>query len=111
MGGALYHTSYIDDYSRHTISYFLKKRSDALKCLKEFCENIFNQTSRYPGALQTDNGSKLVNNDCKAYYSDKEITHQTMALHLPQSNGIPKRYNQTIANMCRLALCDLPPSL
>jgi transposase InsO family protein len=101
----------INDYSRYTEICFLKKKSDATSHLRRFCERVNTQTGRYPCSVRSDQGGEFVNNEWITYCFEKGIIHEITAAYSPESNGIAERVNLTLANMCRLSLADLPPSL
>jgi hypothetical protein len=44
LGGSLYYVSFIDDFSRKTWIYFLRKKSKVFKKFKEFKSLVENQT-------------------------------------------------------------------
>jgi hypothetical protein len=111
LGHASYYMILIDDFSRFTTIYFLKCKGDATHYLKQFCEIINNQTGHYPHAFRSDQGGEYINDVWDAYCINKGITHQTTTAYALESNGIPKRLNLMLAEVCRTSLADLPSSL
>ena len=101
----------IDDATRYTHIYFLKKESEAVKYLKEFCELAFNPTGKYPRVIRSDRGGEYVNKEWTDYCSSEGIEHQLTPAYSPQSNGVTERFNLTIANMSRTALLLAPQFL
>ena len=89
----------IDDCTRYTHIYFLKKKSDAIKYLKEFYELVHNKTGCYPRIVRSDRGGEYVNKEWTEYCSLKGIEHEVTPAYSPQSNGVAERFNLTIANM------------
>ena len=54
LGRSLYYVSFIDDFSRKTWIYFLRKKSKVFKKLKEFKSLVENQTDKNIKVLRTD---------------------------------------------------------
>jgi len=104
LGGSHYYMTLIDAGTRYTYIYFIKKKSDAVKYLKEFCELVFNRTNKYPRIIRSDRGGEHVNKEYTDYCSSKGIEHQLTPAHSPQSNAVAERFNLTFANMSRTAL-------
>jgi hypothetical protein len=59
LGGSLYYVSFIDDFSRKTWIYFLRKKSEVFEKFKEFKALVENQTDKKIKVLRTDNGGEL----------------------------------------------------
>jgi len=56
LGKSMYYVSFIDDFSRNTWIYFLKKKSEAFDRFKEFKALVEYQTEKKIKVLRTDNG-------------------------------------------------------
>jgi hypothetical protein len=59
LGGSMYYVSFIDDFSRNTRLYFLKKKSDVFNKFKEYKALVENQIGKKIKVLRTDNGGEL----------------------------------------------------
>jgi hypothetical protein len=59
LGGSLYYVSFIDDFSRKTWIYFLRKKSEVFEKFKEFKSLVENQTDKKIKVLRTDNGGEF----------------------------------------------------
>lgn len=59
LGGAIYYVSFIDDFSRNTRLYFLKKKSEVLSKFKEYKALVENQTGKKIKVLRTNNGGEF----------------------------------------------------
>eukprot|EP00253_Pinus_taeda_P026116 PITA_26116 len=59
LGKSVYYVSFIDDFSRNTWIYFLKKKSEVFDRFKEFKALVENQTEKKIKVLRTDNGGEL----------------------------------------------------
>ena len=54
----MYFTTFIDDYSRKTWIYFLKKKDEVFSKFKEFKALVENSTNRKIKVLRSDNGGE-----------------------------------------------------
>lgn len=101
--------TFIDDCTRYAEIYFLKKKSDAIKYLKDFCEKVHIRTTSYSRAIRSDRGGEYVSTEWADYSSSQRIDHQLTPVYSPQSNGVAERFNPTIVNMSRTALLNKAP--
>jgi hypothetical protein len=62
LGKSMYYVSFIDDFSRNTWIYFLRKESQVFDRFKEFKALVENQTEKRIKVLGTDNGGELCGN-------------------------------------------------
>ena len=72
LGGSLYYVSFIDDFSRKTWIYFLRKKSKVFKRFKEFKSLVENHTDKKIKSLRTNNGGELCGKDLIIYVSSVE---------------------------------------
>jgi hypothetical protein len=56
LGKSMYYVSFIDDFSRNTWIYFLRKKSEVFDKFKEFKALVENQTEKKIKVFITDNG-------------------------------------------------------
>eukprot|EP00253_Pinus_taeda_P036710 PITA_36710 len=59
LGKSVYYVSFIDDFSRNTWIYFLKKKSEVFDRFKEFKALVENQTEKKIKVLRTDTGGEF----------------------------------------------------
>ena len=59
LGGSMYYVSFIDDFSRKTWIYFLRKKTKVFEIFKEFKSLVENQTEKKIKLLRNDNGGEL----------------------------------------------------
>lgn len=102
--GSLYFISFIDDFSRYVTVYFMNKKSEALKCFKEYKSLVENHTGYKIKAMRSDNGKEYINNEFCQYLKINGIQHQTTVAYTPQLNGIAERANRTLVEMSRCML-------
>nr|GEX15693.1 hypothetical protein [Tanacetum cinerariifolium] len=71
-------------------------KGKSLTCLK--------RTSCSSRIVRTDKGTKFLNKTLHAYFSSKEINHQTSVSRTPEQNGVVKRQNRTLVEAARTML-------
>lgn len=103
-GGSKYFISFIDDYSRYLVIYFLKKKSDAFQVFKQYKAEMENMTGRKIKCIRSDNGLEYVNGDFSRFLVENGISHQTTCPYSPQQNGVAERANRTLVEMSRCLL-------
>jgi hypothetical protein len=59
LGGTLYYVSFINDFSRKTWIYFLRKKSKVFEKFKEFKDLVENQINNKIKVLRIDNGGEF----------------------------------------------------
>jgi hypothetical protein len=59
LGKYVYYVSFIDEFSRNTWIYFLRKKSEVFDKFKEFKALVENQTEKKIKVLRMDNGGEL----------------------------------------------------
>ena len=100
----------IDDYTRYSFFYPLKRKSDCFNAISSLIMQIFNKTGRYPEKIRSDNGGEFVNSDFNSLCQEKGIIQQTSCDYTPMQNGVSERNIQTITNSgnCNLKLSGFP---
>ncbi|OWY90659.1 Rve-domain-containing hypothetical protein [Phytophthora megakarya] len=103
-GGARYVLSFVDDYSRYVVAYFLKNKSEVVAKLSEFKAFYENQWGERLKCLRSDNGTEYVNKKVAEVCSRNGIMHQRTVPYSPQQNGVAERMNRTIMEKARSML-------
>jgi hypothetical protein len=98
--GKRYFVSFIDDYSRHTTVYFIRKKSKVPAMFKLFNNTIVPNRARVR-VLQSDNGREYVGNKFSDYLCNISIQFKPAPAYTPQYNGVAERFNRTIGEMAR----------
>lgn len=111
FGGKLYFITFIDDYSRYSVVYLLRKKSEAFEKFKEFILSVTNMKERNVGEinanattikiLRTDNGGEFTSNSFDTFCKAKGILHQLTAPYSAQQNGVAERMNRTLVEAMR----------
>ena len=63
LGKSMYYVSFIDDFSRNTWIYFLRKKYEFFDRFKEFKDLVDSQTRNIIKVLRTDNGGEFCGNE------------------------------------------------
>ncbi|KAL0266892.1 UNVERIFIED_CONTAM: hypothetical protein PYX00_009318 [Menopon gallinae] len=96
--------STLDEKSRWTEVYFIRKKSQVLEKFKEFRAKMEKLTERKIKFLQSDNGTEYVNNEFDKYLKENGIQRRLSISYSPQQNGISERKNRTLLDMARCLL-------
>ena len=102
--GTKYIATFIDDYSRHGVVYFLRTKDQCVVAFKKFLAWAENQTSDKLLALHSDHRGEYLARAIKAILDDKGIEHRLMMLGLPQQNRLAEQWNRTIMEKARAML-------
>lgn len=103
-GGAKYILTFVDDYSRYVVAYFLAKKSEVADKIKMFKALHENQWGARIKCLRSDNGTEFVNKTVTNLCQRNGIIHQRTVPYSPQQNGIAERMNRTIMEKARSML-------
>ena len=82
LGGSLYYVSFIDDFSKKTWIYILRKKSYIFERFKEFKSLIENQIGKRIKVLRTDNGGEFSGKEFDQFYKQCVI-HAKIPHHIP----------------------------
>ena len=75
LSGYVYYVSLIDDYSRKTWIYFLKKNDEVFERFKEFKALVENLSKKKINILRSDNG-KFTSNGFNDYWKEVGIKRE-----------------------------------
>ena len=104
LGGASYFLTFIDDRSRYTWVYFIRRKGDVFEYFKEFRMMVEKQTGKCIKFLRSDNGGEYVSGAFKKYCKENGIQQQFTVSHTPQQNGVAERKNRTLVECARSML-------
>jgi transposase InsO family protein len=104
LGKSVYYVSFIDDFSRNTWIYFLRKKSEVFDKFKEFKALVENQTDKKIKVLRTDNGGEFYGNEFEEFCKKCGIARQKTTPYTPQQNGVAERMNMTLMEKARSML-------
>ena len=104
LGGAIYYVSFIDDFSRNTSLYFLKKKSEVFSKFKEYKALVENQTGKKIKVLRSDNGGEFCEKEFENFCRECGIARQKTTPYTPQQNGVAERMNRSLMEKARSML-------
>ena len=76
----------VDDYSRYTWVYFLKRKSETQQAVINFANEAQRQHEAKILMIRSDNGTEFKNYTLDEFLSDEGIKHQYSAPYSPQEN-------------------------
>jgi hypothetical protein len=101
LGGAFYFLLFIDDCTRYTWVYFLRRKSDAFEYFKEFRTMVGKQKGKSIKILHSNQGGEYKSRDFNKYCKDHGIVQLFTIPHTPQHNGVAERKNRTLVECAR----------
>ena len=99
MNGSRHIFTFIDDFSRYTWVFFIKKKSEVCEKFTELKALIKNASSQKIKILRSDNGGDYFNNELLHICSQTGIQFQHSIPYTPQQNGVAERKNRSLNEM------------
>jgi hypothetical protein len=106
LNGFLYYVIFIDDFSRKTWIYFLKKKDEVFGRFKEFKALVENATEKKIKILRSDNGGEFISNPFKDLCKESGIKREFTVSYNPQQNGVAERKNRHITEAAKAMIHD-----
>eukprot|EP00253_Pinus_taeda_P025599 PITA_25599 len=106
LRGYLYYVVFVDDFSRKTWIYFLKKKDEIFSWFRAFKALVENQTGKKIKILRTNNGTKYESNEFNDYCREARIKRETTTTYTPEKNGVVERKNRSIIEATHAMLHD-----
>ncbi|GJZ99217.1 retrovirus-related pol polyprotein from transposon TNT 1-94 [Tanacetum coccineum] len=94
----------VDEYSRYTWVFCLKKKSDVADCIMSFIRKMENLNEVRVKELRSDNGTEFRNHTLEEFCDKKGISHNFSSPCTPEQNGVAKRRNWTLIEAARTML-------
>ena len=104
MNGSRYLITFIDDFSRYTWVFFLKKKSEVCEKNSELKALIENAAGQKINTLIYDNGWDYVSNELLHIFSQSGIQVQHSIPYTPQQNRVAERKNRSLKEMATCML-------
>jgi hypothetical protein len=92
-----YYVSFIDDYSKFTWIYLLRRKSEVFQCFSDFQNMVERQFNRKILAVQTDWGGEY--QSLSHFFSRIGISHHVSCPHAHQQNGSAERKHRHIVEV------------
>ncbi|GJY26258.1 retrovirus-related pol polyprotein from transposon TNT 1-94 [Tanacetum coccineum] len=86
----------VNEYSRYTLVFCLKKKSDVADCIISFVRKMENLNEVKVKELRSDNGTKFKNYKLEKFCDEKGIYQNFSSPCTPEQNGIAKSRNKTL---------------
>ena len=108
VGRHTYNVSFIDDYSRYTWIYLLKKKSDVFQVFKNFQSLVERKFDKKILSMQTDWGREY--EGLNSFFQRIGIAHRVSCPHAHQQNGSAERKHRHIVDvgLALLANASMP---
>ena len=106
LEGFSYFTTFIDDFSRKTWVYFLKKKDEVFSKFKEFKALVENATNRRIRVLRSDNGGEYTSKEFNNFCKDAGIKKEFTVPYNPPQNGVAERKNRSIIEASKALIHD-----
>ena len=84
LGGCSYYMTFIDDFSRKTWIYFLKKKDEAFMWFHTFKALVANKTGKKINILRTDNGTEYEPNEFNEFCREAGIKRENTTAYTPE---------------------------
>ncbi|GJZ74072.1 retrovirus-related pol polyprotein from transposon TNT 1-94 [Tanacetum coccineum] len=94
----------VDEYSRYTWVFYLKKKSDAAECIMSFIRTMESLNEVRVKELRSDNGTEFRNHKLEEFCDEKGISHNFSSPCTPKQNGVVERRNRTLIESARTML-------
>ena len=104
LTGYRYYVTFINDYSRCTWVYLLKKKSEVFPLFIQFLQMIKTQYKTIVRTLRSDNGREYISNDFCSELNKQGILQQLTCPYTPEQNGVAERKNRHIMSVVRCLL-------
>nr|GEZ63833.1 hypothetical protein [Tanacetum cinerariifolium] len=104
INGKRYVLVIVDDYSRYTLTHFLRTKDETPEVLIDFLRLVQRGLQAQVRVVRTDKGTKFLNQTLHAYFATEGIHHQTFVARTPYQNGIVERRNRTLVEAARTML-------
>ncbi|GJY92146.1 retrovirus-related pol polyprotein from transposon TNT 1-94 [Tanacetum coccineum] len=94
----------VNEYSRYTWVYFLKKKTQAPETIMSFIKRVKNQNYIKVKQLKTDNSTEFRNIILINFCDEKWISQNFSSPYTPEQNGVAERKNRTLIEATRTML-------
>ena len=99
--------TFIDDYTRMSWIYLLKKKAKVALVFKVFKNTIENQFQQKIKVLRSDNGTEYYNEVLGSLFKKQGTLHQSSCAGTPQQNRIAERKNRHLLEVARALLFQM----
>ena len=107
FGGALYFILFIDNYTRYTYIYPLKRKifRSILKRFQEYKTEVEKQLNKSIKHLRTDEGGEY-EKWMGSHLKESDIIHETTIPYSPEQNGVSEQAKRTILKRVKTIISE-----
>lgn len=102
--GFKYYVSFIDDYSKVSLAYLLKYKSQTFTAFQHFHAFFENHTKTRVRCFRSDNGGEFTSKEFTTYLATHGIAFIPGPPHSTELNGVAERLNRTVGERIRCLL-------
>nr|GEY95671.1 putative ribonuclease H-like domain-containing protein [Tanacetum cinerariifolium] len=95
-----------DDFSRFTLTFFLKTKDETSSILRNFITEIENLKDLKVKIIRCDNVGEFKNKEMNMFCTRKRIKREFSNARTPQQNGVAGRRNRTLIEVAKTMLAD-----
>jgi len=96
LGGYLFYSLFVDEFSHKTWIYFLNKKDEVFTWFSSFKALVENKVGEKIKILRTDNGTEYESNEFNDYCIESRIKRDTTTTYTPEQNGVVEINNRSI---------------
>lgn len=96
--GYRYFLTIVDDYTRHTWIYLLRRKSDVLQFVPQCFQLVETQYDKHIKVFRFDNAPELA---FDAFFQSKGVVYQYSCVGRPEQNSVVERKHQHILNVAK----------
>jgi hypothetical protein len=104
FGGYKYIVTFIDDSTRYSKIYLLKKRDELLEKFKEYRSLVRTQANKKILKIRNDKGGEYISSKFRKFLKRKGITEDPHPVNTPQHSGVAERFNRSLLEKTRALL-------
>ena len=105
-GGKKYFVTFVDDYSKYTVVYLLREKSEVYTKFIEYLEMVKTIFGKRPKVIRSDRGGEYLAGKVQQQLKSKGIAIQYTVPYSPEQNGTAERKNRYLVEMVRCMLFD-----
>ena len=106
LGGAEYFLTFIDDKTRFTWVYLLKRKDEVFQRFVEWKAMVENSGGGKLKVLRSDNGGEYMAKRFQEYLKAEGVRHEVTVPKTSQKNGVAECLNRTLMEMVRTMLIE-----